>query len=370
VTCAGGPRYFTCVWVLVRVLRELLKTSLPIEVWHRGAAEIDPLMRALLERHNVEMVDACALQSLPAERWALKPFAILHSRFEEVVFLDADNVPLIDPALVFEIDAYRETGALFWPDLSPLPRESPAWEACRVPYRDEPSFESGQLVLDKARSWKPLLLAMHMNERADFYYHQMHGDKDTFHMAWRFLERPYGMAPGPPRKMLTQWIDPLFHQWSFVLGQHDFQGRVIFQHRNWPKFVLFGRNPRYQGFVYEEECLRFLDDLAGLWDGRVARLDLPPPEEARRPGPSRWFRYVMVSDHERWIELRADQTIGYNSAQMERTWRAIPDGERTVLEILGDDYLTCRLTRQGDGVWRGRWLRYERCPVELIPLAP
>ena len=48
VTCAGGPRYFTCAWVLVRVLRDILKTPLPIQVWHRGAAEIDPRMRALL----------------------------------------------------------------------------------------------------------------------------------------------------------------------------------------------------------------------------------------------------------------------------------------------------------------------------------
>ena len=172
VTCAGGPRFFTCAWVLVRVLRDILKTALPIQVWHRGAAEIDPLMRALLERYDVEVIDACGIASLrpPSQGWALKPFAILHSRFQEVLFLDADNVPAVDPARLFAAAPYRETGAIFWPDLKPIPVESPIWEICRVPYRDEPSFESGQMVLDKARCWKALLLTMHLNERANFYY--------------------------------------------------------------------------------------------------------------------------------------------------------------------------------------------------------
>jgi hypothetical protein len=369
VTCAGGPRYFTCVWVLVRVLREVLKTALPIQVWHRGASELDPLMRALLERYNVEIIDACAVQShrLPSARWALKPFAILHSRFQQVVFLDADNVPAIDPAWLFEAAPYRETGAIFWPDLEPIADQRAIWEICRVPYRHEPSFESGQIVLDKARCWKALLLTMHMNEYAGFYYQHVYGDKDTFHMAWRFLDQPYTMVPYPPRIMLSAQVDPVLDYRTFVLGQRDFEGRVILQHRNWPKFILFGKNPRYLGFVHEEECFGFLDQLAQLWDGRVSTLELRPPEEYQPHGAARWFRYVQLSGDERLLELRPDQRIGYGSADWERMWRVIPEGPTSVLEILGDHCVTCRLTRHEDGVWRGRWLRFERYPAELIP---
>jgi len=369
VTCAGGPRLFTCVWVLVRVLRDLVKTALPVQVWHRGAAEMDPLMRALLERHNVEVVDACSIGSEPPPKgWALKPFAILHSRFQEVLFLDADNVPAVDPALLFEAAPYRQTGAIFWPDLHPIPAHSPIWEICRVPFRDEPSFESGQMVLDKARCWKALLLTMHMNERADFYYRHVNGDKDTFHMAWRFLDRPYSVVPYPPRLMpgaLT--ADPLLVHRSFVLGQRDFDGRVILQHRNWPKYILFGRNPRHAGFVYEEQCRGFLRDLARLWNGRVATLELQPPREYQSNAAARWFRYVRVSSDERMMEFLPDQRIGYGSSDRERMWRVVPEGPASVLEILGDEFLTCRLTRHQDGAWRGRWVRYERNPVELIP---
>jgi hypothetical protein len=369
VTCAGGPRYFTCAWVLVRVLRDLFKTALPIQVWHKGAAEIDPRMRALLERHQVEVVDAYAIKSHqpPTHRWALKPFAILHSRFQEVLFLDADNVPVVDPACLFAAAPYRETGAIFWPDLKPIPADSPIWEICRVPYRDEPSFESGQIVLDKARGWKALLLTMHMNELADFYYQHVHGDKETFHMAWRILDQPYTMLPHPARLIWCGQTDPLFAYVGPVMGQRDFDGRVIFQHRNWPKFILFGKNPRYPGFAHEEKCFEFLDELARLWNGRVSTLELRPPEEYRSNGASRWFRYVRVSDHERLLEFRADQRIGYGSSDRERKWRVIPEGPTSVLEILGDGFVTCRLARQENGVWRGRWLRYERNPVELIP---
>jgi hypothetical protein len=369
VTCAGGPRYFTCAWVLVRMLRDVLKTALPIQLWHKGAAEIDPRMRALLEPYNVEVVDACATASHqpPPHPWALKPFAILHSRFREVLFLDADNIPGVDPAMLFAAAPYRETGAIFWPDLQPIPADSPIWEICRVAYRDEPSFESGQIVLDKARCWKALLLTLHMNEHASFYYQHVNGDKDTFHMAWRILEQPYSMVPHPPRLMLSGKTDPLFVYLSWVLGQRDFDGRVILQHRNCPKFILFGKNPRYPEFVHEEKCFEFLDELARLWNGRVASLELRPPEEYRYNGAARWFRYVRVSHDEQMLEFRPDQRIGYGSSRWERTWRVIPEGATSVLEILGDEFVTCRLTRHEDGVWRGRWLRYERNPVELIP---
>jgi hypothetical protein len=93
---------------------------------------------------------------------------------------------------------------------------------------------------------------------------------------------------------------------------------AILQHHNWPKFILFGKNPRYPGFVHEEKCFKFLDDLAQLWDGRVSTLELRPPEECRSNGASRWFRYVRVSDHERMLEFRPDQRIGYGSSDRER----------------------------------------------------
>ena len=43
--------------------------------------------------------------------------AILSSSFAEVLWMDTDVTPLLDPELLFETDAFKREGALFWPDL-------------------------------------------------------------------------------------------------------------------------------------------------------------------------------------------------------------------------------------------------------------
>jgi len=50
------------------------------------------------------------------KQFPLKALAILLSRFSHVLLLDADNFPVKDPSFLFDLPAYTETGALFWPD--------------------------------------------------------------------------------------------------------------------------------------------------------------------------------------------------------------------------------------------------------------
>ncbi len=111
VICAGGARLFTCAWVAIGILRRVLGCRLPIQLWHLGPEEIGPPMQALLEELDVEVVDALELAERYPLRivggWELKSYAIVHSRFREVFLLDADNVPLIDPASLFELAAIR-----------------------------------------------------------------------------------------------------------------------------------------------------------------------------------------------------------------------------------------------------------------------
>lgn len=102
--------------------------------------------------------------------WELKSYAILHCPFKDVILLDADNVPLVDPAVLLSCAEYHATGAIFWPDLGNLGRDNPIWQICRVRYRDEPAWETGQIVIDKQRCWKALHLTQHLNDRSDFYY--------------------------------------------------------------------------------------------------------------------------------------------------------------------------------------------------------
>jgi len=139
----------------------------------------------LLDRFGVECIDLLehgeGHSASQMRGWESKAYALLHSRFKEVILLDADVVPLRDPSDLFNLPRYQQTGAVFWPDINTLPPHAPIWDICRVPYRDEPEFESGQIVVDKEQTWEALHLALHLNELSSFYYKYLRGDKDTFH---------------------------------------------------------------------------------------------------------------------------------------------------------------------------------------------
>lgn len=284
--CAGGFRYFTNAWVLIRMLRKL-GCELPVQFWYYGEGEMDGKMRKLVEPYGVECVDArrkaeevgCRL----SQGWPLKPFSILHSPFEEVLALDADNMPIRNPEYLFESAGYRETGAIFWPDVGRTAPGSAIWKLMGVPFRPEPEFESGQIVVNKALAWEPLNLAMWLNEegRADFIYKIIWGDKDTFRFAWHKFGFPFAMTP-VPLQMLSVVGGPCC---SGVMCQHDLEGERIFQHRNLLKWQLFEENPWVPGFLFEGECREFLAELRAKWNGRIGA-----PTGRPSSGAAEWMR--------------------------------------------------------------------------------
>ena len=147
VICGGGVRYFTCAWVAIQRLRRL-GCTLPIQLWHLGPGELDATIAALLASLGVTCIDALEVRKEHPARilngWELKSYAILHSTFQE-------------------------TGAIFWPDFGRLAPDRDIWEVTGVPYRDEPEFESEQIVVDKKKCWRPLWHCMWYNEYSDFF---------------------------------------------------------------------------------------------------------------------------------------------------------------------------------------------------------
>jgi hypothetical protein len=190
--------------------------------------------------------------------WELKPYALLHSSFEDVLLLDADNVPVVNPQFLFETPEFQSRGAIFWPDYANggNPKGLPVWRSCGLRPPREPEFESGQIVVSKQRCWSALCLSLWFNEQSDFYYRYVHGDKETFHLAFRKIRQPYFLVPTP--------IHPL----EATMCQHDFNGRRIFQHRNLDKWDLAGRNRPIKGFWFETECRAYLAQLQKAWKGR------------------------------------------------------------------------------------------------------
>ena len=259
VLCAGGTRYFRYAWVCINMLRRM-GCRLPIEMWHFGHYELDEFMTELVRPLDVTTVDALQVRKRHPIRlllsYAIKPYALLHSSFEEVLLLDADNVPLINVETLFDEPGFRGSGSLFWPDEAPISASNPIWRICNLPYREEPAFESGQMVIAKPASWRALNLTMHMNAHSDYFYQYLQGDKDCFQIAWRVACAPYSLIPYPMKRL------------AGAMCQHNSYGRLVFQHRNdakWDRDIQ-----RIPGFVHEDECLALLDELDRRWDGRIA----------------------------------------------------------------------------------------------------
>lgn len=360
VTCAGGARLFISAYVLVRVLRETLACPLPIQLWHFGGEELSPAMRRLLEAQDVELVDAnAALDCHPADirdGWQLKPYAILHSRFQEVLFLDADQVPAVNPARLFDWPEYREAGAVFWPDIIDIRADNPIWALVGLPGESQRSWESGQILVDKRRHWAALQMTLFLNERADITYRMVYGDKDTFLVAWRVAGAAAAVAPHRP------FTD------SHMLVQRDFGGAPLFQHRTNAKWTYHGDQRQLDGFVHMEACLRFLEDLRRAWNGGVF---FPPDrslaardEEARLERLKR-LRLTIVADREIELELLPGHQLGLGRSADRQNWYVTDAQEGLTLILHDGDRATYRIASAQKGVWLGERLALPANAVRL-----
>lgn len=278
VTLGGGSKYFGAAWVLVSVLRNL-GCELPVEWWYTDESEMDTDMISLAE--SLPGVTCRAVGTMGG--WQAKVHVIMKSRFQEVLFLDADQVPVKDPTYLFNSPEYVQCGSVLWPDLPnrwgcDITEE--AFKICglpvpgreRLPSHNKPSdyrpVESGQILLDKARCWNALNLCKYMNDRADFWYpgprgkHEwlIYGDKSTFYLAWEMTKTPYAMPVD------CGWIGDTS---AGAFLQKDFAGEVVFQHRCQPtsKWSLHGVNKEAPGFFHQTLCQNALNDLREKWIG-------------------------------------------------------------------------------------------------------
>jgi hypothetical protein len=351
VICAGGPRYFTCAWVLIWLLRRVHHVELPIQVWHLGG-EMSEEMALLLTDQQVEVVDAeTVIARYPARvtgGWPLKPYAILHSRFREVLYLDADTVPLVDPFAPFDWEFYRQSGMLMWPDIVDLKAASPIWNAVGLEPRDCVSVEAGLVVVDKPRAWPVLDLAVLLNEHVEDVYKALYGDKDTFLVAALLLGRDLAMIPHRP------------FIFDHDLVQRDPDGEPFLQHRTGSKWVLIGHNRVLAAAALMPHCEQALAELRQRWNGVVFNA---PPRSARARAEEerligvRHFHYEPLGTDPRPFELLPAGRVGQGAGGLEQHWAVIERDGVLVLQFYSSTRLTIELLQGEDGSWNGQGVR-------------
>jgi len=232
---AGGKYYLPQAIVALRLLRGHAGSSLPVELFWDGPdegvdgealawlsrefaplsgrdaravaaeAEADAAREAALEDQNEGGGGTSALSShyAPHTRdnlkgFALKSFALLHTRFKRVLLLDCDVILLRDPRALFFGRGFAERGAWLWPDiygqgmvqeaayaLSGLnATASRAVDAAKGEFRRH--AESGQVLVDRSRHLDALEWAWLLNAHGHRtgLYKAVYGDKDTFALGY------------------------------------------------------------------------------------------------------------------------------------------------------------------------------------------
>ncbi|SFM05277.1 Mannosyltransferase putative [Methylorubrum salsuginis] len=346
VICAGGASVFTNAYVLIHVLRTLLRCALPIEVWHLGDGEMSARMRWLLRNLSAEPVDAQAVmadQGVPvSDGWQLKSFALAHSSFARVLLLDADIVPERDPAELFEWPEFEATGAVLWPDICSLTDENQIWSACGLASRTTRAVESGQVLIDKSRHWDALQIIVFLNAQREHTYRMVYGDKDLFLIGFLLTGQPYHVVPHLP---LTDQ--------PWCLFQRDFAGDRLFQHRCGAKWRYRGPQVDVPGFRHGEACEEALATLRRLWSGRIFHAPARSPEalaEEARLSAVRTVELVTPGEATLTLDLLEGGDIIDGSLSDFAHWYCV-GGEPLALVLLDRFQRAMRFEFQGEGCW-------------------
>jgi hypothetical protein len=247
VILCGGGKYWPGMVLAVRMLREV-GSNLPVELWFRGDEE--PVDAADLEGLGpVELIDAKAhAQSRPGSvrilrGWESKLYAIANTKFETVLYLDADAYAVADPSGF--LDLVEEKGFVFWEDL-PNTLHNVKWpNVFPMGESGVPPIQGGQLGICRPKVWPEIVLAHWMNQHSDFFYQHMFGDQDTWRVAFAMSQTPIhnlGLAPWKE----TAFVCPFFGSPLFV---HRCQGK-LFRPEDIPAGNSQYANPKY-GLPFE-----------------------------------------------------------------------------------------------------------------------
>lgn len=187
IVIAGGGRYLSHAWVVCNIIREK-GCMLPIQIWHLGAKEMPNWVKPHFAKLGAETVDAFeVMKKFPSNKmsgWHLKNYAIRHSPWRQVFFLDADAAPSGNLEDLMNDPEVKASGGLFFSDVANHCKTGWGYAYCGLsPSAKE--WEAGQKVVDKVTGWMGLQWAIWLAEHSDVWFTLGHGDKFTDELGFR-----------------------------------------------------------------------------------------------------------------------------------------------------------------------------------------
>lgn len=209
VICAGGEKYIYDTYRILRILRDKLGCTLPIEWFYVGTEELNGKQKAYLEKNLAplrcidvltEPIPMNHEKPIKLKGYEIKPYALLISSFEEIILIDADNIPLQNVEKLYDMELYKKSGAVFWPDYWTNWYNPAIYEKLGVNSINGISDpESGQMVVNKQRCWAAINMTWFLNHHSYYFYKYCMGDKDTYRLGWVLTGTEYTQNPHQPQ---------------------------------------------------------------------------------------------------------------------------------------------------------------------------
>lgn len=222
IVITSGRSHFRYALHLIGNIRIVLKSNLPIQIMYAGEDDLPSDHRKVLTSmfRHVKTLDLLTVFDdtaidLRHGTWATKSFAVLASKFEQVLAVDADAVFLQKPDVIFENHSgYRSRGVLLFHDRllwqNMFIERAEWWKkemGNRIPsdtltsskvwtegYAEE--CDSGVIALDKSRL-AVLMALLHIcwqnsaDVRTQWTYRLTYGDKESWWFGLELCSVPF-----------------------------------------------------------------------------------------------------------------------------------------------------------------------------------
>eukprot|EP00834_Sanchytrium_tribonematis_P007598 NODE_713_length_4517_cov_0.967180.p1 type:complete len:448 gc:universal NODE_713_length_4517_cov_0.967180:2479-3822(+) len=172
-----------------------------------------------------------------ARNYQLKSASILASQFNEILFLDSDNLPVKDPVEFFDMPEYKKFGLVLWPDIWKTHPKNPIFNIFDKKCSNQWEIEAGQMLIHKEKHMKTLLMSYYIMQDRGFWFDLLFGDKDVMKYAADFVGLKYKVVPYFPS--LVGYLDRFKGDKFFcglVMLQNGFDGEPMFFHANQVKY--------------------------------------------------------------------------------------------------------------------------------------
>ena len=320
----------------LRVIRETVHCTLPIEVMiydpKQRSVESPTISMLLPHLHarfpDVRFVDLRAnVRGLPPgfllSGYYVKLIAMAVCSFEEILALDTDNIPVIDPSFVFDLGVYQQFGTVFWPDICGYTTAAQTmWEVFGMTAPDyypvtksdylwlkiskcEPNhpreIQGGEVLLNKRRGWKGLWMTLFINYHYTAFFHKhIFGEKMSYSFGFDFTSTPFTIVDVP--FFILGHAD---NASSFICGntfgqRHPETGELCWLHRHGAKFVdrdsfkLDTATPA-RAWKHMSKVAPFIDHWAtsfNSWQSRTADIGMAEQFSCLIPDPAYEIRPV------------------------------------------------------------------------------